>query len=363
MASYYLFPRYLLNGNQSWIHFLVTDCANNNYNQISPSLSKYLLEIREKINGTQKEELQKIINVYMWLHTPTPSKNKPVCKLNILSTSFFDYIEMIYTMHLNSLFDINIPLHSFHFARNNIGCIESLQKIRNHCKTDVYILLGGDEGSMSNNTNNIYSEQLREEEVVYYWERCYHNYGGTMDMITADSTVDFYSGKKGVISGMMQICLAIVMQKKKGIFIMKVEDSFNMAFLDSVCFLSFFYEKTFFIQPSTVDPTSSYKYIVCKGFLHDNIREFYTEIQQIWFITFSYVTNPKRLFSINIPALFIGKLEEINSIMGQPQLEQLSYAISTISNRNRQDRIHYLVKQNIQKCIEWCMKYHVLYQG
>jgi hypothetical protein len=330
--------------------------------QISPSLLNYLLEMRTKLASI--EDSHKMLNTYRWLYTPTPSKNRPVCKINITCPSFFDFIEIIYTMHLNNLFDTSVPLHSFHFTKNNIGAIESLQKIRNHNKSDIYV----SNDSFGINIPNVLNEPATSS-IIDYFNHCFYTRRGTMDLITADSTVEFYSGKKGVISGMMQICLAVTMQKKNGIFIMKVDDSFSMAFLDMVCFLSFFYEKTYFIQPSTIDITTSSKYIVCKGFLHSpptNILEddFYIYIYKIWMRMFAYVTaEPKRLLSINIPSMFIGKLEEINSIFGQPELERMSQMVTTISNHsNRPDKIHYLIKQNIQKCIEWCIKYHIIYQ-
>ena len=56
---------------------------------------------------------------------------------------------------------------------------------------------------------------------------------------------------------------------------------------------------------------------------------------------------------------FLNKIEEINIIMGQKQLENIITTLNIISSRNNHDKIDLLKKINVQKCISWCEKYDI----
>jgi hypothetical protein len=64
---------------------------------------------------------------------------------------------------------------------------------------------------------------------------------------------------------------------------------------------------------------------------------------------------------MEIPYYFIQKVEECNAIFGQKQIQNIHYTLSLIDNKYKQDKIDLLVKKNIQKSIEWCMKYNIQY--
>ena len=65
------------------------------------------------------------------------------------------------------------------------------------------------------------------------------------------------------------------------------------------------------------------------------------------------------LFNFDLPYIFINKIEEINAIFGQQQIENIHYTITLISSKHKQDKIDNLIKLNIQKCVQWCMKNNV----
>ena len=52
--------------------------------------------------------------------------------------------------------------------------------------------------------------------------------------------------------------------------------------------------------------------------------------------------------------LYINKIEEYNAIFGQQQIENINATLSLISCKNKNDRLEYLKKNHIQKCIQWC---------
>ena len=56
---------------------------------------------------------------------------------------------------------------------------------------------------------------------------------------------------------------------------------------------------------------------------------------------------------------FLNKIEEINAILGQRQLENIITTLNIITNRNNHDKIESMKKNNIQKCISWCEKHDI----
>ena len=54
------------------------------------------------------------------------------------------------------------------------------------------------------------------------------------------------------------------------------------------------------------------------------------------------------------------KVEEYNSIFGQQQVENIHYTLSLIDNKhNRDDKINALLRQNVKKCTDWCVKHNI----
>ena len=56
---------------------------------------------------------------------------------------------------------------------------------------------------------------------------------------------------------------------------------------------------------------------------------------------------------------FINKIEESNIIIGHQQLEFIDQIINIVKNKNKDDKIETIKRQNIQKCIQWCEKYKI----
>ena len=56
---------------------------------------------------------------------------------------------------------------------------------------------------------------------------------------------------------------------------------------------------------------------------------------------------------------FNNKLEEINYIFGQQQIENISYTLNLINDETSQEKLDKIQAQNINKCIKWCNKYNI----
>lgn len=74
--------------------------------------------------------------------------------------------------------------------------------------------------------------------------------------------------------------------------------------------------------------------------------------------------NNKNIVSIidyEIPCYFVNKIDDINIIIGQQQLESLDQIINIIKNKNKEERIETIKKSNIQKSVSWCEKLKIPY--
>lgn len=348
---------------------------------ISNSLSHYLSDIKGRINTREKswDIYKKYTNPYEYIHSHIPVKRKSVSKYKPISRSYFKMVELIH------LFEIKFdgPIRSFHLAEGPGGFIEALA-INRKCKEDQYV---GMTLQDTNNDSNIPSWKKSQHFlnkfpnvllengadftgnilVLENLKYCNEFYGSSMDFISADGGFDFsmdFNHQEIFISKLLfaQVAFAVTMQKKGGIFVLKIFDAFMKHTIDILYILSSFYEKVYIVKPQTSRYANSEKYIVCKGFLFDSNKKFYGFLESS-FIDMNKENNevPCRFLDIEIPYYFIQKIEECNAIFGQKQIQNIHYTLSLIDNKYKQDKIELLLKKNIQKSIEWCIKYGIQY--
>jgi hypothetical protein len=60
-----------------------------------------------------------------------------------------------------------------------------------------------------------------------------------------------------------------------------------------------------------------------------------------------------------IPYYFLNKIDDINIIIGQQQLECIDQITNVFKNNNKKERIEYIRKTNIQKSVHWCEKFKI----
>jgi len=376
---------------------------------ISTSLSYYLADIKNKIQDHEKEWdiYKKYTNPYEYIHTLIPNKKRAVSKHKPLSRSYFKMIEIIRTFKLT---DFIVPLHrntniymdtsseqyvllksprlpikTFHLAEGPGGFIEALVELRQN-PNDLYV---GMTILDNENDNNIpawkKSNTFLEQNPNVYVETgidntgnilnpnnflfCKEKYASSMDFITGDGGFDFsldFSKQEIHISRLLfaQIAYALCMQKKNGCFILKIFDSFMHHTIDLIHLLSSFYEKVYISKPLTSRFANSEKYIVCCHFLHSSCKAFYPYLKSC----FDHMMETPDAYIhrfLDIPSsnYFLTKMEEYNSIFGQQQMENIHQTLSLIDSKYKNDKINNLVKINIQKSTNWCIKYDVPYNS
>ena len=268
-------------------------------------------------------------------------------------------------------------LNSFHLAEGPGGFIEAMLFLRNNLEDTYYGMTltscdpsvpGWKKNPELEKYLNVFLEKgidgtgnLFNINNLYY---CREKYGNKMDLITADGgfdySVDFNQQESLSIRLIIsQIAFAISMQKKGGVFILKIFDIFTQATLDILYLLSSFYDNVDMIKPYTSRSANSEKYVICRGFRQVDINGTLNRIESI--LQTEQTDDPIfRILNINIPCLFLNKIEECNIIFGQQQMENISSTLNLIKTKKR-EKIENLKKNNIQKCLVWCQKNGIPY--
>jgi 23S rRNA U2552 (ribose-2'-O)-methylase RlmE/FtsJ len=345
---------------------------------INKTLLIYLTTVKTEIDNRQMEwdKYKKYTNPYEYIHTQVPNSQQSVCKFKPLSRSFYKMIEIYNMMNVEEV--LSDECKTFHLAEGPGGFIEAICNIRQN-PNDIYYgmtLISDDINipgwkktkNFLNNNTNVHIEtgadgtgNLMNAENL---KDCYLKYHGQMELVTGDGGFDFsidFNSQEPVSAKLIfcQIAFSIAVQKKGGCFIIKFFDIFTEMSVDMIFLLSQLYETIHIVKPNTSRYANSEKYLVCKNFKLDNsefiIKHFYKIFQN-----FNKEDIMLRLFTSEIPIIFTTAIEEINSIIGQQQIESISATLNLIDN-NKFDRLENMKKNNIQKCINWCIKHRLPY--
>ncbi len=327
---------------------------------------------------------KKYTNTYEYIHTVVSHKKRPVSKYRPLSRSYFKMIELIQQFNLCSFSE---SMQSFHLAEGPGGFIEATVNTRANMN-DRYIGMTlidmvfdtsipswkKSAAFLNANPNTVMIETGYDGTgnilSIENFDYCAQKYGGQMGFITGDGGFDFTTcfddqETKTLPLIFAQTCFAIAMQREGGNFVLKIFDVFTQATIDVLYLLSCAYSDTYICKPQTSRTANSERYVVCKGFIPGKID--LTELRR----AFIDVTNHEscgvgieRIFyGKHIPSLFISKVEDYNAIIGQQQLENIHQTLSMIDKFVKPEKIEQMTKQNIAKCINWCMRHQVPYNS
>ena len=65
------------------------------------------------------------------------------------------------------------------------------------------------------------------------------------------------------------------------------------------------------------------------------------------------------ILDYDIPYYYKMKIDDMNIISGQQQIEALDLLINILKNKNKDDKIETLKKNNIQKSVLWCDRHKI----
>jgi hypothetical protein len=282
------------------------------------------------------EEIISQINPYEYLFSKVPGTKFSVSKLKPNSNTFYDLLEIYSSLNILDSFK-GIQLKSLHISKTANDSIECLKILREN---------------QLNYTSKF--ERINDMVIDYIEKKKY-------DLLyyeTSDNILNSY-----VINFIEIIMIILKNQQINGVSIIKISHIFYKPIVDLIYLLTSLYEKVYIIKPNTNNVTTFDKYIVCKNFISDDIRIKQNKINYLKLFVLLKKLNNKHIVSIinyDIPYIFKTKLNEINIIIGQQQLEAFNQFICILKNR-KYDKIETIKKINIQKSINWCEKHKIPY--
>ena len=374
--TFFLLPK-LYNKINTDIIKLTLDDEVENVDYLSKSLKFYLNSMKKKIDDIilDWDMYKKYTNPYEYIHSIiSPQQKISISKLKPLSRSFYKMIELYNLFNFSD--DYMDEIKSFHLAEGPGGFIEAFIFIRKNPK-DIYYgmtLISEDQNIPSwkksklflQKHNNIKIEYgkdntgdlLSKENLLY----CLEKYNNSIDIVTGDGgfdfSVDFNKQEEfSIYLIFAQIAFALAIQKENGSFIIKMFDLFTAASLDLLYLLCSCYEKVYIVKPNTSRFANSEKYIVCKNFKLNNSKNIVLKLAEFY----EAINNEKpikRFLNIEIPYLFKNRVEELNAIFGQQQIENINLTFNIIESKNT-DKLELYKRNNINKCIVWCQKFNI----
>ena len=365
---------------------------------ISYSLCDYLSKFKQQIEVSSDawDNIKKYTNPYEFIHTLIPGNKLSISKLKPLSRSFYKMIELWKLFKLGEIKNShNLPqsisstitatatcttsqsIKTFHIAEGPGGFIEATSYMRKN-PDDIYYgmtLINDDPGCPGWKKSNTFLENNPNVKIINgedgtgdilkldNYKYCKDRFINSMDIITADGGIDVstdFNKQEKLVSKLIiaEIIYAVTMQKKGGHFILKIFDVFSKLTVDALYLLSCLYSEVYITKPYTSRLANSEKYIVCRNFLLDDSSKLYEAFCNEFF-KLDTPDDIQSILNIEHDYYFINKIEEINVVLGQRQLENIITTLNMISNRNNYDKIDTMKKLHIQKSINWCEKHDI----
>jgi hypothetical protein len=311
----------------------------NFYNNIKKQIDCICLE-ETNILFNNYEEIIKIVNPYEYIFSKVPGSKFSVSKLKPKTNDFYELLEIIITFNILETFK-NKPIRSFHNTINNLDSNECIELLRENYEEDTIFNFN------SITDKNIYEQYNELKFDIMIFNR-YHN------------NMNSY-----IINFIEFIMFVLRYQDFGGTSIIKIDYIFHKPIIDLLYLISSLFEKVYIIKPNSSNITTFEKYIVCKNFnviseqKLETYKNNYNKLNN--FIKNFNNKNITSILDIEIPYYFINKLDDINIIIGQQQLEALDQIINIFKNKNKYEKIENTKKSNIQKSVSWCEKFKIPY--
>ena len=366
---------------------------------ISYSLCDYLSKFKQQIEVSSDawDNIKKYTNPYEFIHTLIPGNKISISKLKPLSRSFYKMIELWKMFKLGEIKNSHTlpqpilqstpqstpqsilipPIKTFHIAEGPGGFIEATSYMRKNPDDAYYgmTLINDDPGCPGWKKSNTFLENNPNVTIIngedgtgdilklVNYKYCKDRFLNSMDIITADGGIDVstdFNKQEKLVSKLIiaEIIYAVTMQKKGGHFILKIFDIFSKLTVDALYLLSSLYSEVYVTKPHTSRLANSEKYIVCRNFLLDDSSQLYNAFCNE-FSKLDTQDEIQSILNIEHDYYFLNKIEEINVVLGQRQLENIITTLNMISNRNNYDKIDSMKKTHIQKSISWCEKHDI----
>ena len=301
--------------------------------------------------------LQKYVNNYEFIFSKVPGTKFSVSKLRPHSIAFYELMEVTSICNIMDSFK-NRDIHIINVSNNWMSANDFFNMIREE-KNDNNIGIKFE--------NKIILDFLQDYENMIYYNRTDLLFFELDEKIINDTSLYF--------KNLCTILYFIVkFQSQNGSCIIKINNIFYKPVFDVLYILSSFYEKVYLLKPNVSNVIDSGRYIICKNFImnQDKNIDLINSLTEFVGLNLKPETDtsidtdlePRFISSLirnEMSYYFINKIEESNIVIGQQQLESLGQIIGIIKNKNREEKMETLKKNNIQKCILWCERHQIPY--
>lgn len=307
--------------------------------------------------------LQKYVNNYEFIFSKVPGTKFSVSKLRPQSIVFYELMEVTSICNILDSFktrDINI----INISNNWLAANEFFSIIRE-----------------DKNDNNLGIQFLNNDIMGFLQNYDNMVYYSRSDLLFFDCPESNKNNISGYFKDLCTILYFIIkFQSQTGNTIIKINNIFYKPVFDVLYILSSFYEKVYLLKPNVSNVIDSGRYIICKNFIMNQEKnvDFILGLAEFVSSNISADIDLDLDLDVNVEAkhnsefisslidnemshYFINKIEESNIVIGQQQLEALGQIISIIKNKNRDEKMETLKKNNIQKCILWCERHQIPY--
>ncbi len=335
--SYYILPK---NNNKIIVNPIITNEVIKPY--VSFSFLHYYLEIKKQIiemfiydsdlSDNTFEDAIRIINPYEFIFSKVPGSKFSVSKLKPNSNLFYDLYEILNNLNLFEIYN-SIDIQSVHIstnAKDSVDCYEMFREGHNDNIQKIKMI----------DIDNIGEQSF---EYIFF-------------------ETNTHTNNEYFISMIKVLILILKTQKCGGHAIIKIKDILYKPIIDCLFFLSSLYDRVYIVKPHTNNITSFDRYIVCKSFQHDDLTRSFLKLNSIHLIILLKKLDNKNIASIlgfDIPYYFKNKIDDLNIIIGQQQIEALDQIVTIFKNKNKTDKIENIKKSNIQKSVSWCEKHNI----
>ena len=325
---------------------------------VSHSLIHYLNIVTEQIkhyfdnvvvdtnNTVNYDMICKIINPYEFIFSKVPGLKYSVSKLKPQNNIFFIIMEIMYNFNIFDYMNNNI--NTIHLGKNSHSIIECMNIMREDYN-DNHIFF---ELNESSNINDLFKKYNEMKSLNIQKQ--------SIDFLYFELNNKIYSNTNTYIYGLVLFLqLILTYQKENGVTIIKIDNIFYKPIIDVLYILTSLYDKIYIVKPNTTNIITNERYLVCKHFtvkknelLENKLEVLIKKLNSSHFIVDSLITE-------NLSAYFMNKIEDSNINIGHQQIEHLDLLLHIIKNKNRDDKIDTLKKNNIIKCIQWCEKFKI----
>jgi hypothetical protein len=324
--------------SHSLVHYL---------NIVTQQIKSYFDNVNDTNNAIVNYEIIcKIINPYEFIFSKVPGLKYSVSKLKPQNNIFFIIMEIMY--NFNIFENMNDNINTIHLGKNSHSIIDCMNIMREYYN-DNHIFF---ELNESSNINDLFKKYNEMKSLNIQKQ--------SIDFLYFELNNKIYLNTNNYISGLIVFLqLILTYQKENGVTIIKIDNVFYKPIIDVLYILTSLFDKIYIVKPNTTNIITNERYLVCK---HFNVKTNETLVNNLELLIKTLNSSDyivESLINENLSAYFMNKIEDSNINIGHQQIEHLDLLLHIIKNKNRDEKIDTIKKNNIIKCIQWCEKFKI----